>query len=606
MCGDVDNCSFVYNPSQEPSPDEDGDGILDECDNCPTIANRDQADRELDGWGDACQPYLSILEIRQDGGTELEVTVLASDPQGESLSGEIGFIARDNIHLRNPGAGSLACDMDIFPHGRAGEGIGYYTKDGHPILFDVDALLGCNDGRQDFEIAAGEQQGHCSDAQTVFSPSIDLAELGFNQLLCVRRLGHPESEMELVIIDAGESSFEGQYFSHLVIPPFEGGLPSRTDISALTQGLVYDLDIGVTDGNTGMVGAGQSFLYQGERTMVLRSLSGPEARVSSPAEVECDAPRRGTVVLDGSASTPGAAGGTIASYEWFVDFGQPGQRFIGNGPILTTALPLGTSAVALRVTDANGSTASTQVSITVRDTTAPAFELGLDRTRLWPPNHSMVPVHAAWSVLDLCDPSPAVTLVSVTSSEPDDAPGGGDGNTTMDVSGADVGLADEVFSLRAERLSTGSGRTYEIDYIARDASGNTSSSLAIVTVPHDLGSGPEPMLLRVSWTGSPGMMELYWNAVTGAQAYDVISGDLGSVRTDASRTSLGRVQVLARGTMGLSSTEGTDGRVPALGSALFYLVQYRDEKGGTGFGTESAPWPREPDSCEGGCPEGLP
>jgi hypothetical protein len=43
--------------------DEDGDGIVDECDNCPSIANADQADvREVnaggtaDGVGDACDP----------------------------------------------------------------------------------------------------------------------------------------------------------------------------------------------------------------------------------------------------------------------------------------------------------------------------------------------------------------------------------------------------------------------------------------------------------------------------------------------------------------------------------------------------------------------
>jgi acetyltransferase-like isoleucine patch superfamily enzyme len=36
--------------------DVDGDGILDEDDNCPTVANADQADVDRDGYGDACVP----------------------------------------------------------------------------------------------------------------------------------------------------------------------------------------------------------------------------------------------------------------------------------------------------------------------------------------------------------------------------------------------------------------------------------------------------------------------------------------------------------------------------------------------------------------------
>ena len=36
--------------------DRDGDGVLSNADNCPNVANPDQADRDFDGFGDVCDP----------------------------------------------------------------------------------------------------------------------------------------------------------------------------------------------------------------------------------------------------------------------------------------------------------------------------------------------------------------------------------------------------------------------------------------------------------------------------------------------------------------------------------------------------------------------
>ncbi|MBN2497296.1 MAG: thrombospondin type 3 repeat-containing protein, partial [Deltaproteobacteria bacterium] len=38
----------------QPDPDADGDGLADCVDNCPSVSNPDQADRDQDGLGDAC------------------------------------------------------------------------------------------------------------------------------------------------------------------------------------------------------------------------------------------------------------------------------------------------------------------------------------------------------------------------------------------------------------------------------------------------------------------------------------------------------------------------------------------------------------------------
>ncbi len=43
-------------PTEDPMSDTDGDTIEDTADNCPAVANREQADTDLDGVGDLCDP----------------------------------------------------------------------------------------------------------------------------------------------------------------------------------------------------------------------------------------------------------------------------------------------------------------------------------------------------------------------------------------------------------------------------------------------------------------------------------------------------------------------------------------------------------------------
>jgi predicted extracellular nuclease len=119
--------------------------------------------------------------------------------------------------------------------------------------------------------------------------------------------------------------------------------------------------------------------------------------------------------------------------------------------------------------------------LSVCDEIAPTAEIRLNHEYLWPPNHKYVTVHAKVKAEDNFDPNPTVTLVSVTSNEPDN--GLGDGDLADDI----VIMNDFTFKLRAERSGGGQDRIYTITYKVTDACGNDTFATATVTVLHDRG-----------------------------------------------------------------------------------------------------------------------
>jgi predicted extracellular nuclease len=111
----------------------------------------------------------------------------------------------------------------------------------------------------------------------------------------------------------------------------------------------------------------------------------------------------------------------------------------------------------------------------------PTLGVSVSPDTLSPPNHRYVTVTASVTLSDDTDPAPQLSLVSVTSNEPDD--GADDGNTSDDI----VILDDTHFRLRAERSGAGMGRVYTVTYRATDGCGNSATQSATVGVPVSRG-----------------------------------------------------------------------------------------------------------------------
>jgi hypothetical protein len=106
----------------------------------------------------------------------------------------------------------------------------------------------------------------------------------------------------------------------------------------------------------------------------------------------------------------------------------------------------------------------------------------------WPPNHMYRNVAVSQMVQSASDPEDgnllnAVIIEKVTSDEPDDAPGGNDGNTSNDVV---IGGTCTSVALRSERAATKNGRVYSVTLRAADSAGNITRAVFKVGVPHDL------------------------------------------------------------------------------------------------------------------------
>jgi hypothetical protein len=147
----------------------------------------------------------------------------------------------------------------------------------------------------------------------------------------------------------------------------------------------------------------------------------------------------------------------------------------------------GTYIVTWTFDDGNGNVVTQNQTVIVDDITPPVIETVLEPIILWSPNHKYVHFELADFVTEVMDNCADVVvgdikIVKVTSDEPEDLYGNGDGKTFDDMI-----IGDDCMSLdlRSEREGTGNGRVYTVYLELEDGNGNTGTALFMVNVPHD-------------------------------------------------------------------------------------------------------------------------
>jgi hypothetical protein len=408
---------------------------------------------------------VAIADFNGDGHEDLAVT--SEVDVFDSLPGQVGIFLGRGDGAFDPGQSLTAgkAVFEVLASDFDGDGRVDLAVDNRGEIVSEWALgyVSVFMGRGDGSFEEGRQ------VETGGSP-VALTQADFNSDGQVDLLTANSSEDASALLGRGDGTFE---------PPERFGIQDYpSDIVA------RDVN---GDGRPDIVSVGQ------ETMAVLTNQSAPPntpplASIDAPMAVECSGPDGAAVTLDGSGSSDQE--GSITRYEWFLVQGTAGRVPLGSGTVLAVTLPLGAHAIELQVTDEQGFTGAAQANLTVGDTAPPVLSIVADPSVLWPANHRLVPVRISWLVTDRCDTTPGVRLVAVNSSESDDAPGDADGRTRVDVASADVGASDAEILLRAERDGNGPGRTYEIVYFGTDASGNTTTARAIVSVPHDLDQGP--------------------------------------------------------------------------------------------------------------------
>lgn len=186
--------------------------------------------------------------------------------------------------------------------------------------------------------------------------------------------------------------------------------------------------------------------------------------------------------------------GNSLTYEWWegsvMHASDSVNTIAGGTPVNLLGYPLypalGDHTYTLKVSDGINDPVTSDIAVSVVDSTAPTLAPVSNKSILWPPNGKMIGIVIEANASD--DMGEPVTLSAVVSSN----------EAVSGLWNRDIGpdwtepVIDQnagtiTLQLRAERDGSGDGRVYTITITATDDSGNSSQTQVEILVPHDEG-----------------------------------------------------------------------------------------------------------------------
>jgi hypothetical protein len=183
-----------------------------------------------------------------------------------------------------------------------------------------------------------------------------------------------------------------------------------------------------------------------------------------------------TVTLTSTDNEPGGTG--VKQIQYGLTSAQPldAQTVVGTTASVTISAD-GLTTLTYFGTDNAGNVEQAKTLTVQIDKTPPVISgMPAPGCALWPPNHKLVALTTVAAADALSGVAPGSFQVTGSSNEPSDP-------NNPDVVIAPNGSGGYAVQLRAERLGSGTGRTYTLNATATDLAGNTATATAECNVP---------------------------------------------------------------------------------------------------------------------------
>jgi hypothetical protein len=189
--------------------------------------------------------------------------------------------------------------------------------------------------------------------------------------------------------------------------------------------------------------------------------------------------------IENVPNDPGQCGATVHFEVTATDDCEPPEVICV--PASGSWFDVGTTPVSCTATDVGENETTVDFTVEVEDREAPVVTGITSPLSMWPANHKYGTFTIGDFVTSVHDNCSDVTLGDarirrVTSDEPEDVAGGGDGNTMQDIV---VSFDGRSVQLRSERLGGGNGRVYTVYIEVADDFGNVATASFQVHVTHD-------------------------------------------------------------------------------------------------------------------------